>query len=119
MEEFLEFSTKESLEYLTTERWLIFLASRRKMAAERPSSTRPPRQEAPNWVQELLYSRQSLDVILDTVLHRVFEEADKYPLKEAAIIINEIGHTSEGTKLLLAKLSQETIDRLIKARREK
>ncbi|MCA1700555.1 MAG: hypothetical protein LC790_17310 [Actinobacteria bacterium] len=65
------------------------------------------------WVGELSDAGRPLDEALDVIQARLVEKPDEPTLREAQIVLNDLGRLSGGGDLIARRLTQELVDQLI------
>lgn len=71
-----------------------------------------------DWVGKLSSERRPLDEAVDVIHARVIEAPDEVTLREAQVVLNDLGRLSGGGEVIARRLTQEVVDRLISRGRE-
>jgi hypothetical protein len=66
-----------------------------------------------DWVGEISSAKRPLDEAVDMIHARLIEKPDEATLREAQIVLNDLGRLSGGGELIARRLTQEVVDQLI------
>jgi hypothetical protein len=67
----------------------------------------------PDWIAKLAKAKAQPAPVVDELHARVSKQPDEASLREAHVILNDIGRLPDGGRLVREKVTQQVVDRLI------